>query len=63
LPRARRDLAAGELWITVLDVGQGLAVLARTEKHALLYDAGPAFNAFSDSVQPRDPSVSCAARG
>ena len=39
----------GELWITVLDVGQGLAVLARTEKHALLYDAGPAFNAFSDS--------------
>src|SRR5712671_6228043 len=39
----------GELWITALDVGQGLAVLARTEKHALLYDAGPAFNAFSDS--------------
>jgi competence protein ComEC len=41
--------AAGELWITVLDVGQGLAVLVRTEKHALLYDAGPAFNAFADS--------------
>jgi competence protein ComEC len=41
--------AAGELWITVLDVGQGLSVLARTENHALLYDAGPAFNAFSDS--------------
>jgi competence protein ComEC len=41
--------AAGELWITVLDVGQGLAVLARTEKHALLYDAGPAFSAFADS--------------
>ena len=40
---------AGELWITVLDVGQGLAVLARTQKHALLYDAGPAFNAFADS--------------
>jgi competence protein ComEC len=40
---------ANELWITVLDVGQGLSVLARTEKHALLYDAGPAFNAFSDS--------------
>src|SRR5439155_20500492 len=39
----------GEFWITVLDVGQGLAVIARTEKHALLYDAGPAFNAFSDS--------------
>ena len=40
---------AGELWITVLDVGQGLSVLARTEKHALLYDAGPAFNAVADS--------------
>ncbi|HET7764983.1 MAG TPA: DNA internalization-related competence protein ComEC/Rec2 [Burkholderiales bacterium] len=39
----------GELWVTVLDVGQGLAVLARTRGHALLYDAGPAFNAFSDS--------------
>jgi competence protein ComEC len=41
--------AKGELWITVLDVGQGLAVLARTSGHALLYDAGPAFNAYSDS--------------
>jgi competence protein ComEC len=41
--------AAGELWITVLDVGQGMAVLARTQKHALLYDAGPSFNAFADS--------------
>ncbi len=40
---------AGELWITVLDVGQGLSVLARTERHALLYDAGPAFNAAADS--------------
>ncbi|HVQ61368.1 MAG TPA: DNA internalization-related competence protein ComEC/Rec2, partial [Burkholderiales bacterium] len=41
--------AAGELWMTVLDVGQGLAVVVRTEKHALLYDAGPAFSAFADS--------------
>jgi competence protein ComEC len=40
---------SGELWVTVLDVGQGLAVLARTEKHALLYDAGPAFNTAADS--------------
>ncbi|HKW36747.1 MAG TPA: DNA internalization-related competence protein ComEC/Rec2 [Burkholderiales bacterium] len=40
---------AGELWLTFLDVGQGLAVIARTERHALLYDAGPAFNALSDS--------------
>ena len=35
--------AAGELWLTVLDVGQGLAVVARTEHHTLLYDAGPSF--------------------
>ena len=33
--------AHGESWITVLDVGQGLAVLVRTANHALLYDAGP----------------------
>jgi competence protein ComEC len=39
----------GELWITVFDVGQGLAVLARTERHTLLYDTGPRFNAFADS--------------
>jgi competence protein ComEC len=41
--------AAGELWLTVLDVGQGLAVVARTGNHVLLYDAGPAFNASADS--------------
>ncbi len=35
--------SAGEAWITVLDVGQGLSVLVRTAGHALLYDAGPAF--------------------
>lgn len=29
--------------ITVLDVGQGLAVVARTGKHTLLYDTGPLF--------------------
>ncbi len=34
---------AGELWLTVLDVGQGLAVVARTEYHTLLYDTGPSF--------------------
>jgi competence protein ComEC len=33
----------GEAWIDVLDVGQGLAVLVRTEKHVLLYDTGPRF--------------------
>lgn len=39
----------GELWLAVLDVGQGLAVLARTEKHTLLYDTGPAFTPEADS--------------
>ncbi|HEX7812598.1 MAG TPA: DNA internalization-related competence protein ComEC/Rec2, partial [Burkholderiales bacterium] len=34
----------GELWLTVLDVGQGLAVVARTSGHAVLYDTGPAYS-------------------
>lgn len=29
------------IWLTVLNVGQGLAVLIRTHDHVLLYDAGP----------------------
>jgi len=33
----------GALEVTALDVGQGLAVVVRTARHALLYDAGPAF--------------------
>lgn len=33
----------GELWLTVLDVGQGLAVVAQTKHHALLFDTGPGF--------------------
>ncbi|TSA53765.1 MAG: DNA internalization-related competence protein ComEC/Rec2 [Nitrosomonadaceae bacterium] len=41
--------AAGELWLTVLDVGQGLAVVARTENNTLLYDTGPGFNSDADS--------------
>ncbi|MEX0606601.1 MAG: ComEC/Rec2 family competence protein, partial [Halofilum sp. (in: g-proteobacteria)] len=30
----------GELWLDVLDVGQALAVVVRTEKHTLVYDTG-----------------------
>jgi len=41
---------AGEAWITTFDVGQGLAVLVRTQSRALLYDAGPAYGAESDSA-------------
>jgi len=42
-------LTAGDLRLTVLDVGQGLAVVAKTRNHALLYDAGPAFGPQIDS--------------
>ncbi|ATS68984.1 DNA internalization-related competence protein ComEC/Rec2 [Xanthomonas citri] len=34
--------AAGEAEVQLLDVGQGLAVLVRTQRHALLFDTGPA---------------------
>lgn len=39
----------GELWLSVLDVGQGLAVVAQTRQHALLFDTGTRFNHDSDS--------------
>ena len=39
----------GALWLTVLDVGQGLAIFVQTERHALLYDAGPAYSPEADS--------------
>src|SRR5687767_240250 len=41
--------AAGEAWITTLDVGQGLAVVVRTASHTLLYDAGPTYGPEADS--------------
>jgi competence protein ComEC len=41
--------AGGALWLDVLDVGQGLAVVVRTEHHALLYDTGPRFSNEADS--------------
>lgn len=39
---ARELPAAGGFELQVLDVGQGLAVVVRTSRHVLLYDAGPA---------------------
>lgn len=36
-------LHPGEWRVVVFDVGQGLAVLVQTARHALLYDAGPQF--------------------
>jgi len=35
--------AAGEAWFHLLDVGQGLAAVVRTQTHTLVYDTGPAF--------------------
>ena len=36
-------LSFGDVSMTVLDVGQGLAVVVSTQKHNLLYDTGPAY--------------------
>ncbi len=33
----------GEIWFTLLDVGQGLACVIETADHLLLYDTGPAY--------------------
>ena len=41
--------APGTFRVTVLDVGQGLAVLVQTHAHALLYDTGPRFNDSADA--------------
>ncbi|OGT07269.1 MAG: DNA internalization-related competence protein ComEC/Rec2, partial [Gammaproteobacteria bacterium GWE2_37_16] len=39
----------GEIWFTLLDVGQGLASVIRTQSHILIYDTGPKFFADSDT--------------
>nr|MBA3565107.1 DNA internalization-related competence protein ComEC/Rec2 [Gammaproteobacteria bacterium] len=39
----------GDYRLTLLDVGQGLAVVLRTHEHALVYDAGPSFLSGSDT--------------
>lgn len=41
--------APGTAEVTVLDVGQGLAIHVQTAAHDLLFDAGPAFSADADS--------------
>jgi competence protein ComEC len=33
----------GDVWLTLLDVGQGLSVVVQTKNHLLVYDAGPSF--------------------
>ena len=39
----------GAFRVTVIDVGQGLAVLVQTSAHSLLYDTGPRFNESADA--------------
>jgi competence protein ComEC len=37
---------SGEIWFTLLDVGQGLSAVVQTENHTLVFDTGPAFGNF-----------------
>lgn len=39
----------GSFHLTALDVGQGTAIVVQTAGHALLYDAGPAWNGVADA--------------
>ncbi|NCF81849.1 MAG: DNA internalization-related competence protein ComEC/Rec2 [Proteobacteria bacterium] len=46
----------GDYWLTLLDVGQGLAAVVRTRSHVLIYDTGPrygsGFDAGGDVIAP-----------
>lgn len=42
--------AAGEAWVDVLDVGQGLAAVVRTRDHTLVYDTGPRLGSHLDGA-------------
>ena len=48
LPRLERP-EQGEVWLDVLDVGQGLAAVARTAGHALVFDTGPRYTSGEDA--------------
>lgn len=39
---------SGEVWLTLLDVGQGLAAVVQTRQHTLVYDSGPKFSEHYD---------------
>lgn len=39
----------GDIWLTMLDVGQGLAVIIETHQHVLVYDTGPRYPTGFDS--------------
>ena len=42
-------LAPGEVRLTVLDVGQGLATVVQTRSHVLVFDTGPSFRSGTDA--------------
>ncbi|MDF1797118.1 MAG: DNA internalization-related competence protein ComEC/Rec2 [Coxiellaceae bacterium] len=42
---------AGEVWGTMLDVGQGLAMVIRTAHHVLIFDTGPRYPTGFDAGQ------------
>jgi len=44
-----RRPAPGELWLTALDVGQGMAVVVQVADRVLLYDTGPRTGPHSDA--------------
>lgn len=48
---------SGQAQVWVFDVGQGLAVLVRTQGHALLYDAGPRQGGFDTGKRVIVPSL------
>jgi competence protein ComEC len=55
LPKPAAELQPGEFQLTVLDVGQGLATVLRTQHHWLVYDTGNAtsrFDAGADVLVP-----------
>lgn len=43
--------APGQFELIALDVGQGTAVVVRTERHTLVYDTGPVYSADDDAGQ------------
>lgn len=54
-PSVRPPVGQAEVWM--LDVGQGSALLIRTHRHDLLYDAGPRFGEFDTGERVVLPSL------
>ncbi len=50
-PNTPQRPAPSELWLSVLDVGQGQALVLETAQHVLVYDAGPKWGAKFDAAQ------------